>query len=121
MSHEHEDKPGPATENIVSIDEFARLQLRTAEVVAADRVAGADRLLKLEIAIGTERRQIVAGIAAHYAPEDLVGKTIIVVANLKPAKIRGVQSHGMLLAASHGDTMHLLTLDGPLPSGASIS
>ncbi|MEW5702627.1 MAG: methionine--tRNA ligase [Candidatus Zixiibacteriota bacterium] len=108
-------------ENVITIDEFKKAQLRTAEVIAAERVEGANRLLKLQIAIGEERRQIVAGIAEHYKPEDLIGKTIIVVANLQPATVRGVASQGMLLAASKGKTLRLLTADGPLESGATIS
>jgi len=76
--------------------------------------------LKLQIAIGNEKRQIVAGIAKHYAPEDLVGKKIIVVKNLKPAKILGIESNGMLLAASKGKKLTLVTLENDLPSGATI-
>ena len=81
---------------------------------------GADKLLRLKIKIGDEERQIVAGIAQHYKPEELSGKTIVVVANLKPAKIRGVESNGMLLAASSGGVMKLVTVDDELPSGAVV-
>ena len=111
----------PAAENVITIDEFKKVQLRTAEVVVAERVEGANRLLKLQIAIGDERRQIVAGIAEYYKPEDLVGKTIIVVANLQPATVRGIPSQGMLLAASKGKTLRLVTTDGPIDSGSGIS
>jgi methionyl-tRNA synthetase len=100
--------------------DFQKVQLRTAEILAAEPVPGADKLLKLQIRIGEETRQIVAGIAKAYAPADLPGKTVVVVANLKPAKIRGVESNGMLLAASAGDTLRLITVDGTLPSGASV-
>lgn len=106
--------PPPAE---ISYDEFMRADLRTARVLAAERVAGADKLLRLEIEVGPERRQIVAGIARHYAPETLIGKTIIIVANLAPAKIRGIESRGMLLAVTSGETMRLLTADGDIPSG----
>jgi methionyl-tRNA synthetase len=122
-----EEKPvtekGPdavANENVITIDDFTRVQLRTAEVVTAERVEGTDRLLRLEVKIGEEQRQIIAGIAMHYAPEDLIGKMIAVVFNLKPAKLRGLLSEGMLLAASHGDSLRLLTTDGPIASGARI-
>lgn len=86
----------------ITIDQFFETDLRVARIVAAERVPGADRLLKLEVDLGTERRQIVAGIALSYEPEMLVGRTIVVVANLQPAVIRGVESQGMLLAADLG-------------------
>jgi len=91
--------PAPATPQI-DIKEFGRLELRTARITAAEKVEGADKLLKLTVDIGTESRTIVAGIALRYQPESLVGRMIVVVANLKPAKLRGVLSEGMLLAAS---------------------
>src|SRR5690554_1816779 len=84
----------------ITIDEFARLDLRVAKVISAEKVEGADKLLCLQIKVGAEERQIVAGIAKHYTPDELVGKEIVVVANLKPTKLRGVLSQGMLLAAS---------------------
>jgi methionyl-tRNA synthetase len=115
-----ETKEKPKTDGIITIDEFFTAKLKTAEVIAAEKVAKADKLLKLQIQIGGETRQIVAGIAEFYQPEDLVGRTIIVVANLKPAKIRGVESNGMLLAARHGQSLRLLTTDGEIPSGADI-
>ncbi len=109
-------------ENVITIDDFAKVQLKTAEVIAAEKVEGADRLLKLQIKIGEEQRQIVAGIALYYQPEDLVGKIIVVVYNLQPARLRGIESQGMLLAAKKGKGMTLLTIDDiSLGSGASIS
>jgi methionyl-tRNA synthetase len=112
--------PAPAVPGIATIayDEFMKVELRTAKVVAAEKVQGADKLLCLQVEVGGETRQVIAGIAKHYAPEALLGKTVIVVANLAAAKIRGVESRGMLLAASAGDAMRLLTVDGDLPSGA---
>lgn len=107
--------PGIAT---ITYDDFMKIEFRTAKVVAAEKVQGADKLLRLQVEVGGETRQIVAGIAKHYAPEALIGKTVVVVANLAPAKIRGVESRGMLLAASAGDAMRLVTVDGDLPSGA---
>ncbi|NMB25220.1 MAG: methionine--tRNA ligase [Firmicutes bacterium] len=108
------DKP------LIDIDDFAKLDLRVAEIKQAEPVPGADRLLQLQIKIGTEERQIVAGIAQHYQPEALIGKHIVVVANLKPAKVRGVVSEGMLLAASTPDGLGLLTVERDIPSGAQV-
>lgn len=105
---------------VIGYDEFQKVQLRIARILEAAKVEGADKLLRLVIDVGGEKRQIVAGIALHYQPDTLVGKTIVVVANLKPATIRGVESNGMLLAASSGDQMKLLTVDGELPSGAGV-
>jgi len=96
------------------------VKLRTAKVTHAEPVTGAEKLLKLQVMVGEERRQIIAGIALHYKPEQLIGKTIVMVANLKPAKIRGEESQGMLLAASKGEKMILLTVDGEISSGATI-
>jgi len=106
--------------NIITIEDFAKVQLRVAEVLEAERIKGADKLLKLQIKIGEERRQIVAGIAKHYAPEELVGKKIVVVANLKPAKLRGEESRGMLLAASNEKGLSLITVDRDIESGARV-
>ena len=109
------DTPSGATE--VTIDEFARVDLRTAKVVAAEGVKGADKLLKLTVDLGGATRTIVAGIAARYPPESLVGKTIIVVNNLQPSKLRGEMSYGMLLAVRLPDGgLRLVTTDGP-PTG----
>lgn len=108
---------GPPAE--ISIEEVHRLDLRVATIRSAAPVEGADRLLRLEIDLGTEERTIVSGIAEHYRPEELVGKQIIVVANLKPAKIRGVRSNGMLLAASSSEEgLSLLTPDRSIAPGA---
>jgi methionyl-tRNA synthetase len=109
-----------AAANLVSIEEFAKLDLRVAEVLEAEKVKGADKLLKLRIKIGDESRQIVAGIAKHYAPEQLIGKKIVVVANLKPAKLRGIESQGMLLAASNAEKLTLITVDEDIESGAKV-
>ena len=107
--------------DLMDITDFQKIDLRVAEVKQAEKVEGADKLLKLQVEIGGEPRQIVAGIAQHYKPEELVGKKIVVVANLKPATIRGVESRGMLLAASNSDALSILTLDRPVvPSGAKV-
>src|SRR6185369_11931732 len=84
----------------ISIDDFTKVELRVAQVKVAERVKGADKLLRLEVDLGTETRQILAGIAEAYAPETLIGRKIVIVANLAPRKLRGLESNGMLLAAS---------------------
>jgi methionyl-tRNA synthetase len=109
------------TEGIITYDEAMNVKLRTAKILEAEKVEGTDKLLKLQIEVGDEKRQLVAGIAQHYTAEEVVGKTIVIVANLKPAKIRGVESQGMLLCASAGDQLKLITVDGELPvSGATV-
>jgi methionyl-tRNA synthetase len=105
----------------LSIEEFSKSDLRVAEVIQAERVPGTDKLVKLKINIGSEQRQIVAGIAQEYSPEDLMGKKIIVITNLKPVKIRGVESHGMLLAAQDKKSLSLLTVDKNVEPGTKIS
>ena len=108
-------------EGLISIDEFARLDLRVAEITAAEAVSGADKLLKLQVDVGGDRRQVVAGIAKHYRPEELVGKRIVFVANLKPAKLRGVLSEGMLLAASDDEgSLVLVTPEAPIKPGSRV-
>jgi methionyl-tRNA synthetase len=113
--------PGSAGPERIDIDQFGRVDLRAARVEVAERVPGADRLLRLEVDLGGgERRQIVAGIAARYAPEDLVGRTIIVVANLKPARLRGIESQGMLLAADLGGQPIVATFEQPVEPGTRV-
>ncbi len=108
-------------EGIITINDFAKVKLMTAKVVQVEKVPDAEKLLKLQIELGAEKRQIVSGIAKYYTPEELVGKIIVVVANLKPARIRGVESYGMLLAAKTGDDLRLVTVDTPdFPSGVSV-
>jgi len=105
---------------VISIDQFKEVQLRVATVLAAEPHPNADRLVVLQIDLGDEKRQLVAGIRAHYAPEALVGRQIVVVANLAPAKLRGVESQGMLLAASDGDRVVLLRPDEAVAPGATV-
>ena len=104
----------------VSIDEFAKVELRVAEVLAAEKVAKSRKLLKLTVRVGDETRTLVAGVAESYAPADLVGRKVVIVANLLPATLMGIESNGMVLAASHGGTVSLLTLDKDLPAGAKV-
>jgi len=106
---------------MITIDQFARLDLRVAEVVSAKPVEGAKKLLLLEVDLGEERRTLVAGIAQYRTPAELVGKQIVVVANLEPAVIRGVTSQGMLLAAQAPDgALALVTVDQPVPNGSKV-
>ena len=106
--------------DLVSFAEFQKLKFRVARVEAAERVEGTDRLLKLQVSLGDETRQLVAGVAKHYPPESVVGRQIVVVVNLEPATIRGVESQGMLLAASEGDNLALLRPDSEIPDGAEV-
>ncbi len=93
--------PTPAVVNqTIAIDDFLKIDLRVAQVKVAERVKGADKLLRLEVDLGYEQRQILAGIAKYYEPETLIGRKIVIVANLAPRKMRGLESNGMLLAAS---------------------
>ncbi len=105
---------------MITIDRFRELELKVATVTAAEPHPNADRLLVLRVDLGGEQRQIVAGIRAHYAPETLVGRQVVVVANLEPAMLRGVESQGMLLAASSGDRVVLVRPDDPVAAGAMV-
>ena len=91
------------TNDTITIDDFARVELRVAQVKVAEAVKGADKLLRLEVDLGTETRQIVAGIARAYDPEKLIGRKVVIVANLAPRTLRGLESQGMIVAASVGD------------------
>ncbi len=107
--------------NIIGIEDFAKVQLKVGRVLEAEPVEGSDKLLKLQVIIGQEKRQIVAGIRANYTPEDLIGRQVVVVVNLKPAKLRGVESQGMLLAATdeNGGAI-LLQPDREAPEGTQV-
>lgn len=104
----------------ISIDDFAKVELRVAQVISAEPVKKADKLLKLQLDLGTEQRQVVSGIAKFYTPEELVGRKVICVTNLKPVKLRGEESKGMILAASHGDQLTLATVPDGMPNGAIV-
>ena len=107
--------------NVITFDEFQNVELKTAKVLEAEKVEGADKLLKLQIEVGDEKRQIISGIAQHYSTENLIGKMIVVVTNLKPATIFGLESYGMLLAAKKGKDLTLITIDGEkVKSGMKI-
>lgn len=120
----HVEKPEPKSKpvemTLIDFNDFKKVQLRTAKVQSAEKVKGADKLLKLQVRVGGETRQIVAGVAESYSPENIEGKTVIIVANLKPAKIRGVESQGMLLAVKSGKQYSLLTPDREVDSGIPV-
>ncbi len=106
----------------ISFEQFKKVDIRVATVIEAEKVEKADKLLKMKIDLGTEQRTIVAGIALNYKPEEMVGKQIVVVANLEPAKIRGIESNGMLLAAVVDDNrLSLVALEKKMPNGTKIS
>ncbi|WP_088105951.1 methionine--tRNA ligase [Halalkalibacter urbisdiaboli] len=104
----------------ITIDDFSKVELRVAEILKAEPVEGADRLLKIQLDLGFEKRQVVSGIAKYYSSDELVGKKVICVTNLKPVKLRGELSQGMILAGSKGKKLKLATIDGSLPNGAQV-
>ncbi|WP_191276549.1 methionine--tRNA ligase [Neobacillus kokaensis] len=113
-----EEKPEELNE--ISIDDFMKIDLRVAEVIEAEPVKKADKLLKLQLDLGFEKRQVVSGIAQYYKPEELVGRKVICITNLKPVKLRGELSQGMILAGSKDGQLSLATVDQSLPNGAKV-
>lgn len=107
--------------NIIRFSEFEALDLRIAEIKGAERIEGTDKLIKLLVDTGGDTRDLVAGIGNVYEPEELIGKKIVVLLNLEPKKIRGVESRGMLLAAVHDGKPVLLTVDADVPPGCVVS
>ncbi|MDP9324797.1 MAG: methionine--tRNA ligase subunit beta, partial [Acidobacteriota bacterium] len=111
----------PPADSRITIDDFMKVDLRTAKVLTAERVEKSKKLLKLSVDVGTEHRTLVAGIAEAYEPEALVGKTVVIVFNLKPAKLMGVESNGMVLAASpEGGKPTLVSFDADVPPGTRV-
>lgn len=106
---------------MISIEEFRKLDLRVAVIKKAEPHPNADRLLVLQVDLGSEERQIIAGIRGQYAPEELVGRQVVVVANLETAKLRGMESQGMVLAASDGERIVILTPEKEVTPGAKVS
>ncbi|MDT7898225.1 MAG: methionine--tRNA ligase subunit beta [Armatimonadota bacterium] len=104
----------------ISMEEFAKLDLRAGKIVNAQKVPGKDKLLVLQVDIGTETRTVVAGIAQEFTPEELVGRQVVLVANLEPKRIGGVVSHGMILAAGEEKALALVTLDREVPPGTKV-
>jgi methionine--tRNA ligase beta chain len=106
---------------MITFDDFAKLDIRIGEIITAERVAGTDKLLKLTVNVGSETRQLVAGIAESYAPDSIVGKRIPVVVNLEPKTIRGIESQGMILCPSTADGKPVLLLpDREVPAGVKV-
>ena len=111
-----ENSKKQSQEEEITIEDFAKIHLRVVKILAAEKVPETDKLMKLKVDLGTEQREIVSGIAKHYTADELVGKNVVMVINLKPAKIRGIVSHGMVLAASKGDELKVLSVDMPVGS-----
>lgn len=108
--------------NVITIDDFAKVELRVAKVLTAEKVEGADKLLKMTLSLGDAgERQVVSGIAKFYSPDDMIGKKVVLVSNLKPATLRGIESQGMILAAADKKNLVLVTIDGDIPEGTKIS
>ncbi len=107
--------------NHIGIEDFLKIDLRLAKVISAEKVEGSEKLLKLELSLGDEERTVVAGIAKFYSPEELAGKKILIVANLKPRKIFGIESQGMILAVSDGENMSVLVPDRDVAEGSKAS
>ena len=106
--------------DIITFDDFKRMDLRVGEIIEAERVEGTDKLVKMQVNIGTETRQMIGGIADKYAPEELVGKKVIVIVNLKSAVIRGIESQGMLLAAEVGGKAIIPFFTEDVPAGTKV-
>ena len=104
----------------ITIDEFMKVDLRTGKILEAEKVKKSKKLIQLKVDIGTETRQILAGIAESYEPENLIGRTVIIVANLKPAKLMGIESQGMVLAASNDGTILLAGFDQEPGQGIQV-
>lgn len=105
----------------ITIDDFDKVDLRVAKVIAAEKVEKADKLLKLRVKLGNEERTVVSGIAKYYKPEEIVGKSVVMVANLKPVKLRGIMSNGMILAVATDEDLKVLSVDGEFPTGTQVS
>lgn len=105
----------------IGIEDFLKLDIRLAKVMSAERVEGSEKLIKLRVSLGEEERTLVAGIAKHYTPEELIGKSILILANLKPRKLMGIESQGMVLALSDGEKLSLIVPDREVREGAKAS
>jgi methionyl-tRNA synthetase len=108
-------------DNLISIDDFKKVILKVGEVIEAVKVPNSKKLLKLKLKVGDKEKQIVSGISEYYAAESLIGKLIVVVDNLKPSKLMGIESEGMLLAAKNGKDLKIVTIDGSISNGAEVS
>lgn len=106
---------------IIGIEDFLKLDIRLAKVIYAERIEGSEKLLKLKVSLGSEERTVVAGIAKHYTPEEVIGKKILLLANLKSRKILGIESQGMVLALSDGERLSLIVPDREVAEGTRVS
>jgi len=104
----------------ISFDEFSKMDLRVAKITSVEKIVGKTKIVKAEVDIGTERRAVIIGGAEYYQPEDLVGKTVIVVVNLEPKKLAGIESNAMLLAADVENKPYWLTVSNDVPPGSKI-
>ena len=121
--NENEVKPEVKHEKSeqITYDEFMKVQLKTAEVVEAEKIEKSEKLLRLKVKIGSEERQVIAGIAKHYQPEEIIGKKVVIVANLKPAKLMGQESQGMILAVESSDgTLKVVSVDDSVETGIRV-
>ena len=116
-----EKKPESPAEGLISIGDFQKVELRVAKVLACEPVKKSDKLLCLQLDAGGEQRQVVSGIHSWYQPEDLIGKKVLLVSNLTPAKLRGVESRGMILTATVGDRAQVVFVDDTIPEGSKLS
>ena len=105
---------------LIEYDDFAKLDLRIAEIIAAEKVKKSNKLLLLRVRIGNQEKQVLAGIAKHYSPEKLLGKKVVLLNNLKPRKLFGFESQGMILAASTDDDLTLILPESPIPDGSTV-
>jgi len=121
LSSHKEEKKEPAEKSMITIDDFSKVELKTAKVIACERVEKADKLLKLTVDVGGQTRTVVSGIARHYIPEQLIGKTVVLVANLAPAKLRGIVSEGMILCAEDSSgNLSIISPDKEMGSGCEV-
>ncbi len=129
MSDEKNNHPGPEPaaapkppeEARISIEDFARIQMRVGQILEAEKIEGSRKLIKMKVDIGTEVRQVVAGIAEAYDPASLLNRKVVLVANLKPARLMGVESNGMIVAASIGGKPVLATFTEDVPNGSLLT
>ena len=126
MDTASDNQPAPSTEKavekkpVIQFDDFSKIELKTGTIVAAEKVEKADKLLKLEVDMGEEKRTIVSGIALHFQPEAIIGQKVVVVANLAPRKMKGIESNGMILMADDADGK-LVFASAPAANGSNVS
>lgn len=105
---------------MINLDDFKKVELKVVKVLSAENIEGSEKLLKLQVDLGSEQRQILSGIAKYYKPEELVGRSIVIIANLESRQMMGLESQGMVLAAGDGEIVSLLQPDKDIPAGTPI-